>query len=64
MIVTYPPRNCFSFSYLCEDENMHYILPHSCHSLLGRKIDAVIAHIAYYDKAETKYLTRYMSYTI
>lgn len=51
-------------SYLCEDENMHYILPHSCHSLLGREIDAVIAHIAYYAKAENKHLTRYMSYTI
>lgn len=51
-------------SNLCVDENMHYILPHSCHSLLGRKIEAVMAHIAYYAKAENKRLTRYMSNTI
>lgn len=38
-------------SNLSVDENMHYILPHSCHSLLGRKIEAMKAHIAYYAKS-------------
>lgn len=46
-----PTQKLFSLpSNLSVDENMHYILPHSCHSLLGRKIEAMIAHIAYYAK--------------
>ena len=51
-MVTCPPRSCFFLpSNLSKDENMHYILPHSCHSLLGRKIEAMVAHIAYYVKS-------------
>lgn len=49
-------------SNLSEDENMHYILPLQLSlSLLSRKIEAMVAHIAYYVKAENKYLTMYTS---